>query len=193
MRGAPTRQLAKFGLSGPTDHLVNPDVGRFEVDDGEILFIHVAASYLARGREHDTWGDNDQPWYNCMSLCGIRSEVQVSIMDPVYKRIRLTESCYFWMKDTIELRYRGLEAAQRASRERATSSRPGRSDSGRHGRVMLWRGPRGSCCFQTLRTTSCAERRDSTLLFTEILLNTIHVTLSVGMVWARSLSFISLS
>ncbi|KAN0073471.1 hypothetical protein V8E54_008691 [Elaphomyces granulatus] len=94
--------------------------GRFEVDlDGEILFIDVATSYLTRGREHDTWDDNDQPWYNCMSLCGIRPEVQVSIMDPVFKRIRLTESCYFWMKDTIELRYRGLEAAQRASRERA--------------------------------------------------------------------------
>jgi hypothetical protein len=113
--------------------------GRFEVDpDGEILFIEVAASYLTRGREHDTWSDDDQPWYDCMRVCGIRPEVQASIMDPVYKEIRLTESCCFWMKDTIELRYRGLEAVQRASRERAmalqrAASRPGRSDSGRHG------------------------------------------------------------
>jgi hypothetical protein len=113
--------------------------GRFEVDsDGEILFIEVATGYLTLGREHDTWSDDDQPWYDCMSVCGIRPEVQVSIMDPVYKKIRLTESCCFWMKDTIELRYRSLEAVQRASRERAmalqrAASRPGRSGSGRHG------------------------------------------------------------
>jgi hypothetical protein len=67
-----------------------------------------------------------------MSLGGISSEVQVSIMDTVYKRIRRTESCYFWMRDTIELRYRGLEAAYRVSRERdmalqRAASRPSRS------------------------------------------------------------------
>jgi hypothetical protein len=53
-----------------------------------------------------------------MNFCGIRPEVQVSIMNPIYKTVRLTESCCFWMKDTIELRYRGLEAIQEASHER---------------------------------------------------------------------------
>jgi hypothetical protein len=69
-----------------------------------------------------------------MNLCGIKHETQASIMDPIYKRIRQTESCFFWMKDTIERRYRSLEAVQTASRERAmalqrAASRAGRSDS----------------------------------------------------------------
>jgi hypothetical protein len=39
--------------------------GRDEVDDdGEILFIEVATSYLTRGREQDTWDDDDEEWYS---------------------------------------------------------------------------------------------------------------------------------
>jgi hypothetical protein len=113
--------------------------GRFEVDsDGEVLFIDVAVSHLNRVRDQDTWDENDRLWFNFMNLCGINLEVQTNIMDPIYKRIRLTESCYFWVKDTIKLRYRGLEAIQRASRERTmattrAASRPGHSSSNRHG------------------------------------------------------------
>lgn len=93
--------------------------GRYGVDvDGEILFTDVAVSYLNRFRDQDTWDENDGSWFDFMDLCGIKPEVQTAIMDPIYKRIRLTESCYFWVKDTIELRYRGLESIQRASRER---------------------------------------------------------------------------
>jgi hypothetical protein len=109
--------------------------GRFEVDsDGETMFIEVAAGHLTRGRDYDAFDDNDQAWYQCMSICGINAETQASLMDPLYKTIRLTESCCFWIKDTIELRYRGLEAVQKASRERAmalqrAASRPGQSGS----------------------------------------------------------------
>jgi hypothetical protein len=113
--------------------------GRFGVDpDGEILFIDFAVGYLNRVRDQDTWDENNHLWFNFMNLCGINLEVQTAIMDPIYKRIRLTESCYFWVKDTIELRYRGLEAIQRASRERTmaierAASRPSHSSSSRHG------------------------------------------------------------
>jgi hypothetical protein len=117
--------------------------GRFEVDsDGEILFTDVAVSHLNRVRDQDTWDENDRSWFDFMNLCGINLEVQTAIMDPIYKRIRLTESCYFWVKDTIELRYRGLEAIQRASRERTMAttraeSRPGHSSSDRHDRSSI--------------------------------------------------------
>jgi hypothetical protein len=109
--------------------------GRFESDsDGEIMFVEVAVGHLTIGRDSDTSDDNDQEWHQCLSICGINAETRASIMDPLYKRIRLTESCCFWVKDTIELRYRGLEAVQEASRERAmalqrASSRPSQSGS----------------------------------------------------------------
>lgn len=108
--------------------------GRYEVDpDGEILFVDVATSYLTRFRNHDTSDDDDQAWYNFMDLCGIRPEVQANIMDSTYKRIRLTESCYFWIKETIELGYRSLEAIQAASKERAEALERGHGSGERGG------------------------------------------------------------
>jgi hypothetical protein len=87
------------------------------------------------GRQHDTASDNDQEWYDCMNARGIATELQDAIMDPVFKTLRLTESCIFWILDTLEMRYRGLIAIQEASieRERALQrarSRPSRSGTG---------------------------------------------------------------
>lgn len=51
-------------ILGSVDQLAISPTRMVEVDpNGEILFIDVATSYLRRGRKHDTWGDNDQPWY----------------------------------------------------------------------------------------------------------------------------------
>jgi hypothetical protein len=69
--------------------------GRFEVDGDGIQFIEVATSHLTGSCDHDTWDDNDQLWYNCMNLCSIKPEIQASIIDPICKEIRLTESCHF--------------------------------------------------------------------------------------------------
>lgn len=108
--------------------------GRFEVDvDGEIRFIDVAVGYLNQFRDRDTWDENDVSWFDSMGLCGIKSEVQNDIMDPIYKQLRLTESCLFWIKDTIQMRYRGLEAIQRASRERAMVATRATSRAGHSG------------------------------------------------------------
>ena len=93
--------------------------GRYEVDsDGEILFIEVAVSHVRRFRDQDTWDENDGSWFDFMDHCGINLETQNDIMDPIFKRMRLMGSCYFWVKHTIESRYRGLKAIQKASRER---------------------------------------------------------------------------
>jgi hypothetical protein len=96
-----------------------PPGGYAEDPWGELPFLEAATSHLIRGRDHDTWDDDDQLWRNCMDICGIEPVIQALIMDPMYKTIRLTESCCFWMKDTIELRYRGLEAIEEDSRNRA--------------------------------------------------------------------------
>ncbi|KAL7793060.1 hypothetical protein V8C37DRAFT_379158 [Trichoderma ceciliae] len=65
-----------------------------------------------------------------MNLCGINQETQTAIMDPTFKSIRLTQSCLFWIRDTIEMRYRGLLEIEKASLEREmaikrAASRPG--------------------------------------------------------------------
>ncbi|KAM0275913.1 hypothetical protein ACHAQH_007300 [Verticillium albo-atrum] len=81
---------------------------------------------------NDTWEDNDQQWRASLDAFGMATDVQTAIMDPFFKDIRLTQSCAFWAKDTVEMRYAGLKDIQRASREREWSlqrqfGRPGSS------------------------------------------------------------------
>ncbi|EHY58380.1 hypothetical protein HRR83_007256 [Exophiala dermatitidis] len=104
-----------------------------EIDDDlpgtmSISFIDYAKGYV--GGDTDTYDEEDQPWFECMTSWGILPSLQEEIMDPVFKDIRLSETCRFWVRDTMELRYQGLEEIQKASRERAieiqrASSRPG--------------------------------------------------------------------
>ncbi|KAG7143430.1 hypothetical protein HYQ45_000394 [Verticillium longisporum] len=82
----------------------------------------------------DVWDDDDQQWRDCLDAFGMSADVQTAIMDPLFKTLRLTQSCAFWAQDTVEMRYAGLEDIQRASRERETgllrqASRPGSSST----------------------------------------------------------------
>ncbi|KAI1380811.1 hypothetical protein F4677DRAFT_404690 [Hypoxylon crocopeplum] len=111
-----------------------------ETDDeiSGVPFIEFVTGHLASDRNIDTFDENNQEWYDCMNHCGTNPEVQASIMDPIFRDIRLTESCLFWIKDTVDLRYRGLVEVQKASRDRTmtlqrASSRPVGSGSGGHG------------------------------------------------------------
>ncbi|KAI0381512.1 hypothetical protein F5Y04DRAFT_280590 [Hypomontagnella monticulosa] len=85
------------------------------------LFIEFAVLRLTRKTSIDVDADceDDRTWRNCLTECGINAEVQETIMDPMFKELRLTESCFFWIKDTIKLRYRELVGIHRASCARA--------------------------------------------------------------------------
>lgn len=54
-----------------------------------------------------------------MRGCGIAVDVQNAIMDPSFKYLCLSQSCLYWVNDTVQMRYAGLEDIQRTSRERA--------------------------------------------------------------------------
>jgi hypothetical protein len=67
----------------------------------------------------DVDDDNDeQEWRACLNGCGIAVDVQNSIMHPFFEDLRLSESCLFWFKDTVRMRYAGLEDIQKSSRQR---------------------------------------------------------------------------
>jgi hypothetical protein len=72
-------------------------------------FIEFATGRLGRGRDVDTVDDTDEMGYRRMNYCGIYAEVQAAIMDPAFRNIRLTETCLFWMRDTVGKRYLGVE------------------------------------------------------------------------------------
>ncbi|KAH8812206.1 hypothetical protein F5884DRAFT_843557 [Xylogone sp. PMI_703] len=105
-------QLWHRWINWPT----GPPYQETAADIGDILFIDFVTGYLRRGGV-DAVDDNDQAWHSCMNGCGISAELQQAIMDPVFRTIRLTESCVFWIRDTMKMRYKGLEAARESSRK----------------------------------------------------------------------------
>lgn len=84
----------------------------------EMHFLEPIIGYSYGRRDLNTYDDNDEKWYECMTRRGINQDTQAAIMDPAFRRIRLTESCLFWIRNTIEMRYRALEEIQEASQER---------------------------------------------------------------------------
>lgn len=66
-----------------------------------------------------TYDDDDMAWQSCLEAYGLDSDFIQGIMDPRFRELRLAESAFFWAKDTIEVRYRGLREIQAASRQRA--------------------------------------------------------------------------
>ncbi|KAL6886376.1 hypothetical protein HDV57DRAFT_508543 [Trichoderma longibrachiatum] len=72
-------------------------------------FIDAIVEFSSCRYEIDTDDNDDFKWLECMDQCGINRSTQAAIMDPVYKRLRLTRSCLNWLRDTMELRYRALK------------------------------------------------------------------------------------
>lgn len=106
-----------------------PDDGR-EIDGGPVTFESMARAHIYGifTREEDASSDDDLAWRASMNSCGINEELQTAIMTPQCKDIRLTESCQFWLLDTISARYASLKQIQAASFTRSThqtASRPG--------------------------------------------------------------------
>ncbi|PTB66896.1 hypothetical protein BBK36DRAFT_1083734, partial [Trichoderma citrinoviride] len=84
----------------------------------EMPFLDPIIGFSYGRKELDTWDEDDQKWFECMTRCGINAETQAAIMDPVFRDIRLTQTCLFWIRDTIETRWDALRMIQRAPMQR---------------------------------------------------------------------------
>ncbi|KND87497.1 hypothetical protein TOPH_07846 [Tolypocladium ophioglossoides CBS 100239] len=103
----------------------------------QVTFIDFITGTLQN--QVNTAEDDDLQWRARLNACGIAVNVQDAIMDPHFKYLRLSESCLFWAKDTIEMRYAGLKDIQRLSCQREmelrrAASRPS-GDPVEHGGV----------------------------------------------------------
>ncbi|KAM0350691.1 hypothetical protein ACHAPU_003183 [Fusarium lateritium] len=99
-------------------------------DDGglEVSFLDWVKGHA--GYSNDVWQDDSAAWLACMQHWGIATELQHAIMDTHFKYIRLTGTCIGWVRDTIKMRYAGLQDIQRASKERQSSNLGGPSGTG---------------------------------------------------------------
>ncbi|SPJ79062.1 uncharacterized protein FTOL_07453 [Fusarium torulosum] len=96
----------------------SPPRREIDPDDGglEVTFLDWVKGRA--GYSNDVWEDDTAAWLNCMQHWGIATELQHAIMDKHFKSVRLTGTCIGWVRDTIKMRYAGLEDIQRASGER---------------------------------------------------------------------------
>ncbi|KAH6894309.1 hypothetical protein B0T10DRAFT_603825 [Thelonectria olida] len=93
-----------------------------ETDGGLVTFESMARAYIHSGA-WEASDDDDDSWRVRMNSCGINQELQRAVMTPRCKNVRLTESCKFWLLDTISARYASLKQIQAASRERGRAAR----------------------------------------------------------------------
>ncbi|KAK3363952.1 hypothetical protein B0T25DRAFT_576400 [Lasiosphaeria hispida] len=120
-----------------TDWPVDGPRREVDADDGglQVTFFDFLVGRATGGSKPDTTGEGDTEWYECLDACGIAPDTQAAIMDPNFTILRLSRSCLDWVRDTIEMRYAGLQDIQRASRQREMelgrgASRPGSSTGG---------------------------------------------------------------
>ncbi|KAK4214895.1 hypothetical protein QBC37DRAFT_282704, partial [Rhypophila decipiens] len=112
----------------------DPDDGREEYIFLDYLMEHIRGTTEPR----DIDGDRDEDWTTYLTECGISADLQSRIMHPRFTYLRRTESYLYWIRDTFQMRYGGLELIQMTSHEREmqlipAASRPGGSE-GRGGR-----------------------------------------------------------
>ncbi|KAF4502693.1 hypothetical protein FAGAP_1094 [Fusarium agapanthi] len=88
----------------------------------EVSFLDWMKRHTGNPSTDDVWKDDSSAWLACMEQHGIATELQHAIMDPHFKGIRLSGTCIGWVRDTIEMRYAGLEDIKRASAERERAS-----------------------------------------------------------------------
>ncbi len=109
-------------------------------DDGyglQVSFIDYIIGHLkSQGTDTNNDDDNgDDVWRASLGTFGLHPSVIDAIMDPTFQYLRKSESCWHWVRDTIEMRYYGLHDIQRASSERKmalqrASARPSTSSAG---------------------------------------------------------------
>jgi len=84
--------------------------------DGQLKdFVDFAMAFADTA---DVWDNQDSEWTQHMEQLGINLQTIDAIMHPRYKEIRLTCSCNYWVRDTIQGRHEVLLALQRTSQIR---------------------------------------------------------------------------
>lgn len=90
-------------MGGPFIREGDPDT---DIDSEQMPFIEFFIGHTVKsGLVRDASGDKDAEWRDCMNVCGISVETQDTIMDPHFAYLRRSNSCVYWARETINIRY----------------------------------------------------------------------------------------
>lgn len=94
----------------------------FEIGDGIKVFEKRFRDHIKPHHPgwdwQDTVSETDSAWVDTMNRTGIDSHLQNLILTPCFKKFRLTQTCIFWVLDTLSAKYASLKDIHEASRER---------------------------------------------------------------------------
>lgn len=77
-----------------------------DIDSEQMPFIEFVIGHTVKsGLVGDASGDKDAEWRDGMNVCGISVETQDAIMDPHFAYLRRSNSCVYWARETINIRY----------------------------------------------------------------------------------------
>ncbi|KAM0350646.1 hypothetical protein ACHAPU_003133 [Fusarium lateritium] len=82
----------------------------------EWAFFDYVVEYIDCAR--DVYEEEDSAWRAAMDSWGISLELQDAILDPFFKDLREGDTCAGWVKDSMRMRFRGLEVIRKTSQDR---------------------------------------------------------------------------
>ncbi|KAK3291185.1 uncharacterized protein B0H64DRAFT_436055 [Chaetomium fimeti] len=93
------------------------------------IFIDFVLVQIELPDDHESGRDDDASCRAYFDACGISQKTQDAILDPEYEQIRQTESCWYWVKDTVGGGFRDLQCIRLESLDRAAQLRQAASGS----------------------------------------------------------------
>lgn len=109
------RRWCNWPADGPSRE-VDAVSGSLYVTFADFITAHVGTSDML---PDNTWDDNTEQWVQCLKPYGLNDDTITAIMDRRFGNIRRTEICAFWARDTLAMRYAGIEEIWRESNNRA--------------------------------------------------------------------------
>ncbi|KAF5659581.1 hypothetical protein FHETE_9365 [Fusarium heterosporum] len=94
----------------------------------EWAFLDYVLEYIDCSR--DVYEEEDSAWRDAMDSWGISLDLQDAILDPLFKEIREADTCAEWVKDSMRMRFRGLEVIRKTSQDREKALLDCRSQPG---------------------------------------------------------------
>ncbi|TGO42257.1 hypothetical protein BHYA_0010g00170 [Botrytis hyacinthi] len=118
------------------------EIKEAETEDGqEVIEMEFLGFVLERYVPEVNISDGREACIEQMELWGLAGELINCIMASAFEDVRMTETIQYWVRDTMSIRYLGLEGLQKNSARRDERRRNGTEDGGSEIRTAVAKAP----------------------------------------------------
>ncbi|TGO17303.1 hypothetical protein BTUL_0019g00940 [Botrytis tulipae] len=140
------------------------EIKEAETEDGQdFIEMEFLGFVLDRYVPEDNISDGREACIEQMELWGLAGELINCIMASAFEDVRMTETIQYWVRDTMSIRYLGLEGLQKNSARRDERRRNGTEDGGSEIRAAVARAPSSTVPGYTILYKAISSTRVSYL------------------------------